>query len=51
MEFVISTIDDNKDGNGFSFDFDFEDLNKTVFLTREEAEEALKKAGGENETD
>lgn len=27
----------------------FKQFGKTVFLTREEAEEALKKAGGENE--
>ena len=31
--------------NGRFFHFDFEQIGKTVFLTREEAEEALKKRG------
>lgn len=38
--------------NGRVFPFDFERLNKTVFLTREEAEAAMKKREEEyNEAD
>lgn len=37
--------------NGRVFPFDFDKIGKTVFLTREEAEAALKKGKADNETD
>ena len=39
-----------EDGKGCYITFDFSDLGKTVFLTKAEAEEALKKMEGEHES-
>lgn len=36
------------ENHGYMMQFNFSDIGKTVFLIREEAEEALKIAGGEN---